>query len=279
MAATLAAGRCAVLCVDEMQASPPLPAAAVALTAPACLLYTSGSTGTPKGVVLSHATVVERAARYAADYRIRREDRLSLLQSFAVSAGIREIWTALLGGATSPSTMSARAGWPGWRPFSNHAGVTVLYAVPTLFRLLLETLTDEIFRTVRIVRLGGEPLEVRDLSGFRRHFPRGCVLANGYAASEADTICQCFMDHDTRIVAGRVPAGIPVHGVDVTICDERGNPSAGALGEIRVAGSLLASGYWDARSGRVEPFALPFATGISATGLPTGGSSLRGGAT
>jgi amino acid adenylation domain-containing protein len=259
-AAALAGERCTVLGLDEMHASPRA-APAVAPTAPACLLYTSGSTGAPKGVVLGHAALLERAARYASDYGIRREDRLSLVQSFAVSAGVRETWGALLGGATLALHDVRARGVGGLAHFLNDAAITVFYAVPTVFRLFLETLTGEVFQQVRVVRLGGEPLQESDVTGFRRHFPRGCVLANGYAASETDTVCQYLTDHDTRIVAGRIPAGLPVAGVDVTISDERGDSADGALGEVRVAGRMLASGYWDARGGRVQPFALPFATG------------------
>jgi amino acid adenylation domain-containing protein len=260
-AATLAAEQQTVLCLDEMKASPPERMPTLARAAPACLLYTSGTTGMPKGVVLSHSAVLSRAARYAADYGINPEDRLSLLQSFAVSAGIREIYGALLTGATLMFYDIRARGLGELAQWLNHTGITVFYAVPTIFRLFLETLTDELFPRVRVVRLGGEPARESDVSGFRQHFPRGCILANGYAATETDTICQTFIDHDTRIVAGRVPAGTPVSGVEVTLRDERGDPATGAVGEIRVAGTMLASGYWDARSGQVQPFELPIATG------------------
>ncbi|TMH58427.1 MAG: amino acid adenylation domain-containing protein, partial [Betaproteobacteria bacterium] len=250
---TLAAEQHTVLCLDEMEASPPQWMPTLAPAAPACLLYTSGTTGIPKGVVLSHSAILARAARYAADYGINQADRLSLLQSFAVSAGIREIYGALLTGATLTFYDVRTRGLGELAQWLNHAGITVFYAVPTIFRLFLETL--------RVVRLGGEPVREYEVSGFRRHFKRSCVLANGYAATETDTICQMLIDHDTRIVAGRVPAGAPVPGVEVTLRDERGDPATGAVGEIRVAGMMLASGYWDAGSGQVQPFDLPIATG------------------
>jgi thioesterase domain-containing protein/acyl carrier protein len=184
-----------------------------------------------------------------------------LLQSFAVSAGIREIYGALLTGATLMFYDVRTRGLGELAHWLNYTGITVFYAVPTIFRLFLETLTDEIFPSVRVVRLGGEPVREDEVSGFRRHFKRGCILANGYAATETDTICQILLDHDTRIVAGRVPAGAPVPGVEVTLRDERGCPATGAVGEIRVAGMMLASGYWDAGGGQVQPFDLPIATG------------------
>ena len=62
----------------------------------------------------------------------------------------------------------------------------------------------------------------------------------------------------------------------MTISDEQGNAAAGALGEIRVAGKMLAAGYWDARQGRVQPFDLPFATGDLGYRLPDGRIFLLG---
>jgi amino acid adenylation domain-containing protein len=265
-----------VLCLEQMDAPLPKQAPLGSPDDPACLLYTSGSTGAPKGVLLSHKTIRERAARYAADCDLGPGDRIALLQSYAVSAGIREIFGALLSRATLAFFDVRARGLAGLARWLNDTHITVLYAVPTLFRSFLETLTEETFPAVRIVRLGGEPPQSDDVSGFRRHFPLRCRLVNAYAASETDTICQYFMDHDTRIVAGRVPAGRPVAGVDVTLRDEQGNAAVDAVGEIRVAGKMLAAGYWDALNGHVQPFDLPFATGDLGYRLPDGRIFLLG---
>jgi amino acid adenylation domain-containing protein len=270
------AGDANVLCLEEMEAPPPKQASPASPDDPACLLYTSGSTGAPKGVLLSHRTIRERAARYAADYGLGQADRMALLHSYAVSAGVREIYGALLTGATLAFCDVRARGVAGLAQWLNDTRITVLYAVPTLFRSFLETLAEQRFPAVRVLRLGGESPHEDDMSGFRGHFSPRCRFANGYAASETDTICQYFMDHDTRIVAGRIPAGTPVAGVDVTISDEHGNAAVNAVGEIRVAGRMLAAGYWDARHGRVQPFDLPFATGDLGYRLPDGRIFLLG---
>jgi amino acid adenylation domain-containing protein len=275
-ARALAAGSMAVLCLEEMPTTPHEQTPSGSPRDPACLLYTSGSTGVPKGVVLSHETIRARAARYAYDFRLGPTDHIALLQSYAVSAGVREIFGALAAGATLAFYDVRARGLAELAHWLNDKRISVLYAVPTLFRLLLETWRAETFPAVRIVRLGSEPVQPEDVSGFRRHFPPPCRLVNGYAATETDTICQYAMDHDTRIVAGRVAVGAPVAGVDVTLCDEQGNAAVDALGEIRVTSGMLAAGYWDARSCRVQPLELPFATGDLGYRLPDGRIFLLG---
>ena len=264
VAQALAGAQTTVLRLEELLTAPPQerPLPELAAETPACLLYTSGSTGTPKGVVFSHQTVLHRVRRYTQDFCLGPEDCLSLLQSFAVSAGVRDIFGALLNGATL-AIYDLRAqgvhALPGWL---NRQGVSVFYAVPTVWRLLLETLAGETFPSLRIVRLGGEAVQPRDLDGFKLHFPAGCLLVDGYAATEADTICQYFMDHDTDLVAHRVPVGTPVQGLSVQILDDTGRAVVGAIGEIAVAGATLASGYWDPHGQQIVPLEKPpFVTG------------------
>jgi acyl-coenzyme A synthetase/AMP-(fatty) acid ligase len=213
---------------------------------PAILLYTSGSTGTPKGVVLGHETVLHRVSRYTEDFRLGPEDRLTLLQSLAVSAGVRDLFGALLNGATLAIYDVRSRGIRALPDWLNRNRISVFYAVPTIWRLFLEVLTDETFTSIRAVRLGGEAVQPRDLEGFKAHFPPGCLLVNGYAATEADTICQYIMTHGSEIVAERLPVGTPVRGISVTLVDDTGHAVVGAVGEIVVEGATVASGSWDA---------------------------------
>jgi amino acid adenylation domain-containing protein len=279
VARALAGPHTTVLRLEELLTAPPeeirLPD--LAAETPACLLYTSGSTGTPKGVLFSHKTVLHRVRQYTQDFRLCADDRLSLLQSFAVSAGVRDIFGALLNGATlaiyDVRSQEVHA-LPGWL---NRHGISVFYAVPTLWRLFLEILSEETFASIRIVRLGGEAVQPRDLDGFKLHFPAGCLLVNGYAATETDTICQYVMDHGTDIVAQRVPVGMPVRGISVKILDDTGHDVAGAIGEIAVAGETLASGYWDPHGRQIVPLEKPpFASGDLGYQLPDGRIFLTG---
>ena len=269
-ARALASHSASVICLEEIEVLPGRQCPARPPADLACVLFTSGSTGEPKGVALTNATIRERSGRYATDYGLGPTDRVALLQSYAVSAGVREIFGALLAGATLAFYDVRRSGLAAMASWLNAHRISVLYAVPTLFRAFIETLTAETFPTVRVLRLGGEPVQPEDLTGFRRHFASDCLLANGYAATETDTICQYVMDRDTPIVAGRIPVGVAVRGVDVTLCDEQGIPVTDALGEVRVTSPMIASGYWDPRSGKAQPFDRPFATGDLGYRLPDG---------
>jgi amino acid adenylation domain-containing protein len=248
--------------------------------APACLLFTSGSTGKPKGVLLDQRAVLHRVMLYTNDYHVCKDDRLSLLQLYVYSASVRDIYGALLNGAglfiydLKKQGIHYLAGW------LTTEGITVFYCVPTIFRAFMEALDDGRLDKIRLVRLGGEPVLPRDIEGYQRHFGPDCVLANALASTEAGTICQYFMNHDSRIVGDTVPVGYPVQGKEVLLLDDYGNPvEDGAIGEIVVSSKYLGPGYWmDAETtGGVKPAAARiFHTMDLGFRLPDGRISLVG---
>lgn len=243
---------------------------------PACLLYTSGTTGIPKGVLLSHQNILHRVQRYCADYDLQPEDRLSLLQSYAVSASIRDIFGALLVGASLALFDPRRQNLGLLAEWLNQNQITVFYAVPGLFRLFLETLSSDSFPSIRLVRLGGEAPRFEDVAGFCQHFLPTSWLANAYAATETDTIAQVFINQATQLPAGRIPAGFPVQGVRLQVQDGGHNPVSDAVGEVTVESNLIASGYWDSSTQRCIPFEKPFPTGDLAYQVPDGRLYLQG---
>jgi len=108
----------------------------------------------------------------------------------------------------------------------------------------------------------------------------GCLLVNGYAATESDTICQYVMGHETVLAANRVPVGSAVDGISVMILDDAGRDTVGAIGEIAVEGKTLATGFWNAKNQTIVPLRRASSVrGILDTGWLTAPCSCRAGAT
>ena len=212
----------------------------------ACLLYTSGSTGEPKGVLRTHRNVLHRARCSIMSLAIRPEDRVSALHSPAFGAGLRDVLTALLSGAAllpfdlRLAGLRALAGW------IDQEEISVLCAVVSTIRHLLASLGPETrFPSVRVVRLGSEPLHRQDVERLRQHLRPDCVLIAGYGASEASGIVEYRMDQDTPLPAGRVPAGYALDGVEIVLLDGDGHPVGnGQVGEVVVRSRYLSPGYW-----------------------------------
>jgi len=125
-------------------------------------------------------------------------DRLTLLMSSSFGASISDIFGALLNGA-------------GLFPFNlkeeellhlgdwlNNEEITVYHSVPTVFRHLVATLKGtEQFSKLRLVKLGGESVHRKDFEKFKRYFPPSCLFQVGFGATEINTICQYFCDHQS----------------------------------------------------------------------------------
>jgi amino acid adenylation domain-containing protein len=212
----------------------------------ACLLYTSGSTGEPKGVVRTHRNLLHRARCAVASLAIDPDDRVSALHSPAFGAGLRDVLAALLGGATLLPFDLRRAGLAALADWIDRERITVLCAVVTTLRHLVASLgPDRRLPSIRIVRLGSEPLFGADVDRLREHLAPGCVIVAGYGASEASGIVEYRIGPDTPLPPERVPAGYPLEGVEILILGETGAPlGAGEVGEIAVRSRYLSPGYW-----------------------------------
>jgi len=246
--ATISGSSARPLRVDELDLRDVADVARPSVTADqlACLLYTSGSSGQPKGLVRSHRNVLHRARCSVTSLGIRPADRVSALHSPSFGAGLRDVMTALLSGATLLPFDPRTAGRGALARWIDREQVSVLCAVVTTFRhLLAESGPEWRFPSVRVVRLGGEPLFRRDVERFREHFGPHCLLVAGYGTSEASSIVEYRMSHDTPLPAARVPAGYPLEGVEILVLDEDGRAvRGGEAGEVAVRSRYLPEGYW-----------------------------------
>jgi amino acid adenylation domain-containing protein len=220
----------------------------IPLHAGAWLMYTSGSTGVSKSIWENHAGIVRHSDVYRDLVQLTPEDRLTLLTPCGLSASGTHLFSALLHGATLcpfPARQSADrlAAW------LRERRITIYHSVPTIFRhLAASESAKKAFETVRLVRLGGEPLLRSDIESFRRLCPAHCQLMNSFSSTETGLVTTFSFDvqrsaFDVR--RSRTPVGRPVPGVEVLLLDEQNQPVApGAEGRIAVRSAHLRQGYW-----------------------------------
>ncbi|MFG0319020.1 MAG: AMP-binding protein [Planctomycetota bacterium JB042] len=217
------------------------------LDATACLLYTSGSSGPPKGVMRSHEALVHAALTYGEQFGVGGADRMVLLASPSRGAGVSSLFRCLLNGAACHLFPLREAGFGALRSALGSGEVTLYHSVPTVFRQFLLGLdAHDRFPAVRLVHLGGEPVEPLDVELFRRHFgPRARLIGN-LGATEAPTFLRCTIDARE----GEVPAERlryrSVSDAEVVLLDEGGREvREGEAGEIAVRSAQLSRGYWN----------------------------------
>ena len=248
LARSLAAGRCEVLDVDALAPDAPShdPAIAVSPDALAYVLYTSGSTGRPKGVMMDHRAVLHNMMRHAQAFDIRPEDRQSLLYTCSVYGGTRDIFNALLTGASLHVFSVKQQGVAGLAQWLKDSGITIYCSVATVFRQFVATLSaSDAFPALRLIKLGGEASHRKDIDLYRAHFSKACMLHCGLGSTETGVVRHFFVDHQMELPGSAVPLGYPIPGMEVLLLGEDGKPvKLGEIGEIVIRSRYVARGYW-----------------------------------
>jgi len=214
--------------------------------APALVLYTSGSTGTPKGVVHTHRSILSNFVRHADAFRITRDDRQTLFYQLSVYGGTRDLFNALLSGASLHYFPLRDVGATGLADWLMAERITIYCSVASVFRELSEAVqAPVIFPDLRLIKIGGEATHAVDVARFRGHMLPHSLIHCHLSSSETGLICNYPLGADTELPEGTVPLGYPVEGLQVLLAGESGEPGQpGAVGEIWVRGSSLARGYW-----------------------------------
>ena len=231
-------GEPAAVAFEVLPADPPLRAVDADREDVAAILYTSATTGRPKGVMLTHANVVSNTYAAVHHLRMTREDRglctLPLFhcfgQNFIMNALVAAGGTLVLQERFVPAEFLAA--------IARHR-VTILYAVPTMYIVLLA---------------GG--LGAHDLTSLRLAFSAAAMLpadveqrwaaATGLPVSQGYGLTECSpfatYNHEHAHRAGSV--GTPIENVEVRIVDEHDREVPdGTLGEIAIRGPNVMRGY------------------------------------
>ena len=212
----------------------------------AYILYTSGSTGSPKGVMQNHRYVLNLCRNYTNSGAISCEDRFSLLYSAAFGGAVRDIYCALLNGASLFPLDVKQWGLHQLGRWLQDHQITVMFAVATLFRHFVTTLNrQQQFPKLRLIQIGSETVYRQDAESFQRHFGEHCTLMVNLGGTEISPVRQFPVTKHTVLTGNTVPAGYEVEGTEVLLWDQSGEEvPAGEVGEIVVRSQQVALGYW-----------------------------------
>jgi len=222
---------------------------------PAEIFFTSGSTGMPKGAVLTHRNLYLHAIHNALTNALTGDDViLHLVPLFHVNGwGTPHHLTGL--GGTHVMLPRFDAGEV-LRLIEAH-GVTRLFAVPAMIRMLLDhpDIATRDLSSVRAASIGGAPVNPSMLAEVEAAF--GCTAICGYGMTEASPTLTRSLDKpgEPPSAERRATTGMPILGVDLRVFDDHDVevPWDGqTVGEICARSNHVMAGYLDAPEATAE---------------------------
>jgi acyl-coenzyme A synthetase/AMP-(fatty) acid ligase len=211
------------------------------------MLTTSGSTGLPKIVPLTAAGVDAFTDWAAEQFEIRPGSVVANYAPLNFDLCLLDIWTTLKHGACVALVDQDRATQGAYlASLVNDANVTVLQAVPMLYRLLLDVHREDgrTFESVRHVITTGDKIPVSTLAELPRLFPNARFY-NIYGCTETnDSLMHEFVGLADGEVPDVVPVGQPLPGVTARVQSEDGEALDGpGTGELLVWTPFQTRGY------------------------------------
>ena len=210
------------------------------------ILYTSGSTGMPKGVQLSHRALVTDVLAAIRHFGIGPDDTMLLKAPFTFDVSAHEMLVALVAGARLVVAPPDAERDPDLLADTlQRHGVTLLHAVPSQLRLLLEADGFPANRTLRTVVSTGESLPNELRTAFEAAHPARLHNAYGPTETSYSTVFSWARGDDafwTR--RAEVPIGVPFDIIRCHVLDEHQRPvPPGAPGELWIGGGTVSDGY------------------------------------
>jgi len=216
----------------------PLPEVDLAPDDPQLIIYTSGTTGLPKGVILTYGMITWNSINSHLGWGLRRGERTILHSALFYTAGWN-VFTLPLFHGLGTNILLHRFEADRILDLMERERITVFFAVPTMYQMLIESprFPAVDLSGIRFLVSGGAPLTEKIFQTFKRE--KGLHLREGYGLTEAGP--NLFMADGKLKTVGR-----PMPHVDLKLIGADGQeapPDEG--GELLIRGDNLCAGYWN----------------------------------
>ena len=223
--------------------------------------FTSGSTGTPKGVLVAHRSVIEFIDQFTEIFDITKADVIGNQAPFDFDVSVKDIYSAMKVGATLVVIPKAYFMFPNSvvdMLDENHV-TTLIWAVSALCLLnRLYGLKHKVPADINKILFSGEAMPIRQLHAWQSCYP-DAMFVNLYGPTEITCNCTFHILDREYTEEEKLPIGIPFPNERVFLLDEDNHliePGiVGKIGELCVAGTTLALGYYRNAAATANAFA------------------------
>ena len=219
-------------------------------TDPLYCIFTSGSTGVPKGVAVSHRSVIDLVNAFRDAFGFDADLVFGNQAPFDFDVSVKDIYCALFNAASLEVLPRKLFKMPVAlvEYLKEHRISVMIWAVSAL-RIVSDLKTFEAMdppSDIKYIMFSGEVMPVKALNYWMDHVPSARYV-NLYGPTEITCNCTYYDINLRHKDDEMLPIGKPFKNTRVFLRDEQGTVIAepGKVGEICVAGTCLALGYWN----------------------------------